>query len=207
MPEVPSSTSLAPARRNNETLDTEHPSTPRKKVVGCSEKLAGLRPKSPPILPPLVKTIHMPHAAMDAHIKRMYDEGIRRKIAARESPRKEAAEEGPPRVVRQFGEIEEIVSRLNGYAVDAFHARNNLMKTYMAKYEDHTPRTNSPERVTRLTALGVSESAKRLHDDSIKKQRESMMNLVQEYAPPIRSPRMKESDLKASCERLFSGKK
>ena len=209
----PSSSSLAPHKspRNVKptTAASDDPAnSPRKKkVVGCSEKLAGLRPKSPPLLPPLVKTTQLTQQQLEAHIKRMYEEGVQRKERAKESPRKEAELEGPPHTTRTYMEIEEIVTRLNGHAADAEVARQNLVKAYMDRYQDHTPRTNSPERTTRLSPVGVAASAKRLHDESLRKQREEMQSLVLEYAPPLKSPRMSEEALRQSSQRLFSNKK
>lgn len=193
-------------------------SSPRspKKVTGCSERLAGLKPKSPPELPSLVSPRHISKDELDRHIYSVYTAAVEKKKktrAASEQAQQQRDEAlllaGGTSQFRTSMEVQEIISRLSE---ESLRRRELLEVQLMQKYDEtwkskNRTRINSPSGRDSLSRSEMKGCVDRLYRNGVKKEKEHMDALVNKYCPERKSPRRTAEQMKAAAERMMKGEK
>jgi hypothetical protein len=187
-------------------------SSPRT-VTGCSERLAGLRPKSPPILPDLAPAKHISKEALEKHIHNVYDVPVenRKKRAATLANQKD---HDPSLTMgsntqRTAAEVQEIVARLGDEQLREKQTKEQqLLQRYEHNYRvRNKTHINDPSGKESLSPREVQTSVDRLYRDSMSKGRQRMQTLVHQYCPERISPRRTRKELDTAAIRMWRGEK
>lgn len=191
-------------------------SSPRA-VRGCSERLAGLRPKTPPVLPDLVTTKHITKDEMERHIHNVYDIPVenRKKKAATmanqqdHDPSASVLSSGSASLQRTPAEVNEIVVRLSEEQVrQKASSGEQLQLRYQQNYRiRNKTHINDPSNKESLSPREVTASVDRLYRASMEKGKEKMQALVQQYCPVKSSPRRTRQELIDAATRMSKGEK
>lgn len=187
----------------------------RGKVSGCSERLAGLRPKSPPQLPPLVTPRKLQKEDMERHIHSVYNASVEKKkktLAANEAAVKHREEQ-----MLQYGgnnqmtvsEVNEIIARLSEEQVRLKQQGDvKLLERYEAEYKQkNRTHINDPSGKDSLTAEEMKSSVTRLYIQGRQHEKEHMQKLVSQYCPERVSPRRTKAQIAAAAARLWRNEK
>ena len=191
-------------------------SSPRA-VRGCSERLAGLRPKAPPVLPDLAPTKHITKDELERHIHNVYDVPVenRKKRAATlanqkdHDPSASVLSSGGASLQRTAAEVQEIIVRLSE---EQLREKVSSGQQLQLKYEQHyrirnKTHINDPSEKDSLSPREVQSSVDRLYRGSMEKGREKMQALVKQYCPVKVSPRRTRQEINDAAVRMSKGEK
>lgn len=200
-----------PPADHTATADSSRPTSRRKEPAGeISERLAGLRPKSPPVLPPLVSPRRLTKEEQERHVQTVYTTAVekrRKQTAANEALQQSKIEsERSVKVLKTKDEILETVQRLNDEAIAHRKAEmTDLVRRYI-KTIDHSNRTRTTSPTPRdgrpLAPSELQDCVQRMYREGMKRQKEAVAALVNEYCPERKSPRLTAEQVKASADRL-----
>ena len=168
--------------------------SPKKKVTGCSERLAGNQRKEPKPLPPLVKHQHLDETALQKQIDSLYTAALAKKAREEEAKVEKYGGSTAKTVVRS---AEEVTHRVELLAVASIENHKKAQEALRRKYLKESPRKV-------LDKAATQASVNRLYNGALQHQKEVNEKLERLYTPAKPTRKLKSDELKQSTERLAS---